>query len=747
MTAKSRIAASSAASAADAAPALRRLRLRRGFAALLMAGIANLTFAVPAHAASMTNGPKMGGVKEDVPVSLAAEEVTHDRALNIVTARGDVELNQDGQTLYADTVSYNVNQDIVTASGNVSLVSPKGDVVFADYMQLTGKMKQGAMKNLLLVSAEKNRTAAAGVERRVGDRGQEVNELDHAVYSACDTCAGKENPLWQIKAVRIVHDEADKDIVYHDATIEMFGVPVAYTPYLSHADPTVQRRSGFLFPKIGSSSNLGPFYQQPYYWVTSPNSDVTLAPMYATDMPSIMIGEYRQTLADASFSVEGSGTTEESGRGNLKFKGEWDINSTWRGSADFNAVSSDTYLKRYKFLSPDYLTNRVAMENFEGDDYTRIEALSFRELRDISTSTKNPYALPRAEWTHFSEPGVKGGYWTTQLSTATLIRPNGSESSRISAESKWTLPYVAPDGEHYTLAASLRGDAYHVGDYVKDNGETYTGFTGRAIPEVSMKWNWPFASAGKYTTQVIEPVVIGALSPNGGNPDTIPNEDSRDLDFDDTDVLNTNRFLGHDRVETGPRATYGVNWNAYVNNTSSRFFTFVGQTVRAHADSVFPETSGIRKGLSDYVGRVGYAYDKYFTAAYRTRVDQETFDVVSNDISMSVGNDPLRLSVAYINLRNQRLPNFSDLEDIEQLSTAITAKLTKNWSTTVATNNQLSNNGGPLSFSSSVAYEDECFLIRLTGAKDYTSDRDSEAGWGVLLTISLKTIGDSNFSF
>jgi LPS-assembly protein len=602
-------------------------------------------------------------------------------------------------------------------------------------MQLTGKMKKGAMRNLLMISANLSRTAAATARRDIGDRGQQVNELDHAVFSACDACEGGDTRVWQIKAARIVHDEADKDVVYTDATVEMFGMPIAYSPYLSHADPTVKRRSGFLFPGMGSSSNVGLYAKVPYYYVTSPHSDVTLAPMLTSDDPSILIGEYRQKLADASFIIDASGRAGESdeNRGHIGLRGEWDVNEVWRGTADLRAVSTDTYMRRYKINQPnDYLgkrdpmwdsslTNRIAMEGFAGDDYARVEGLSFRELRNLTTTEKNPIALPRADWTHVGERGARGGYWTTALSTASLNRANGADSTRVSASSTWTLPYVAPSGEHYTLTTALRGDAYQIDKYKAADGSVYSGTAGRIIPEASLRWSWPFASAGERTTQVIEPVLIGTVSPNGGNPTKIPNEDSRDLEFDDTTVLSRNRFIGYDRVETGPRGTYGVNWNAYVNGTSNQMSAFAGQTYRLHEDSVFAESSGLRKGFSDYVGRVRYVYGSYFNTTYRVRMNQSNFDLVSNDLSVSGGTDPLRASVAYLNQRNRFRTSSDTSDDVEQLSFGLTSRLTRDWAITSSFNNDLTQDGGPLSFSTYATYEDECFLLRLTATRDYTS--------------------------
>ncbi len=52
----------------------------------------------------------------------------------------------------------------------------------------------------------------------------------------------------------MVRDETAQTITYHDAWMEMWGVPVFYTPYFRHADVGVKRQSGLLNPGFSVSS-------------------------------------------------------------------------------------------------------------------------------------------------------------------------------------------------------------------------------------------------------------------------------------------------------------------------------------------------------------------------------------------------------------------------------------------------------------------------------------------------------------
>ena len=67
--------------------------------------------------------------------------------------------------------------------------------------------------------------------------------MNNAVYSPCDVCTAKPNPLWQLKARKIKHDAESQNVYYKDAVLEIKGFPVFYTPFLSHPDPNVSRRS------------------------------------------------------------------------------------------------------------------------------------------------------------------------------------------------------------------------------------------------------------------------------------------------------------------------------------------------------------------------------------------------------------------------------------------------------------------------------------------------------------------------
>ena len=173
---------------------------------------------------------------------LTSDTVSYDENLGIITASGHVEIVQEPNILMADTVSYNEKTSSVTASGNVSLMQPNGDVAFSDYTELTDGLKDGFVKNIRLLLSDNSRMAALSAKHD-----EKFTTLEKVVYSPCDLCKSdpRNAPLWQIKAAEAVHDKEEQKIKYYDMTMEFDGVPVFYTPYFAHADPGVKQKDGF----------------------------------------------------------------------------------------------------------------------------------------------------------------------------------------------------------------------------------------------------------------------------------------------------------------------------------------------------------------------------------------------------------------------------------------------------------------------------------------------------------------------
>lgn len=690
----------------------------------------------------------------DKNVLMKADSLIYDKNFGTVTASGNVEISQGHRLLIADTVFYNEGQDIMTASGNVTLMEPSGEVLFADYMELSDEMRAGVLRNIRLLLDEDTRIVANSARRSGGNR----TEMSKAVFSPCKLCAlhPEEAPLWQIKAVRVVHEQEARDVAYYDAWLEMFGIPVLYTPYFEHPDPTVKRRNGLLAPTYGSSSRLGIQLTTPYYWNIAPHRDATFKPTFTSDEGVVWGAEYRErTLTgdyyvDASINYgderddEGFKTGSSEFRGHVFSNGHFQLDPVWNYGYEFERASDDTYLSFYRINSKDTLTTRPYIEGIKSRSYASGNAYFFQGLNIDDDQDKIPMVLPLLNLNHRGEPGAYGEFNSFDANFMTVHRIDGADSRRLSLEAGWHLPYIGHSGSVYRLSATMRGDAYHVNN-VETSGSTRStharGLTGRLRPELIAEWRLPLVRHSGGIQHLVEPIVQGILSPYGGNPGEIPNEDSQDFEFDDTKLFSNNRFTGLDRVESGPRVNYGLRFGIF-GTGSGRTQGMIGQSARLKEDDTFNRGSGLEETFSDYVGHVHISPAEIFDLAYRFRLARNNFAARRNEIDFAAGPRAFRVNIGYALLEEQTPESDTTaFANREEIAATAEARITNFWRIRAGTRHDLTGSGGTINWNGAVTYEDECLLFTTSLIKNFTRDRDVQPEASLLFTIQFKHLG------
>ena len=101
-----------------------------------------------------------------------------------------------------------------------------------------------------------------------------------------------------------------KKMVYHEhAVLKIRNIPVFYTPYFSHPDPSVSRKSGFLPSSTKNFDNLGRTFKTPYFWAIDDNSDLTFSPIFYNKDNNIYLVEYRKQNQNSLFNLDSSYTS------------------------------------------------------------------------------------------------------------------------------------------------------------------------------------------------------------------------------------------------------------------------------------------------------------------------------------------------------------------------------------------------------------------------------------------------------
>jgi LPS-assembly protein len=722
--------------------------------------------ALPALAAGPARSPSQA------PVLFSADEIQYDQDLGLTVARGHVELDQGHDILLADAVTYNQRSDTVTASGHVALLQPTGDIMFADYAELHDQMRDGFIKDIRLLLSDGSRLAGNTARRVAGIR----TTIRRAVYSPCELCQDDptQPPVWQIKAEEVVHDKDLQLVEYHDAVMEIDGIPVLYSPYFSHPDPSVKRASGFLPPEFGYGSQLGLHATLPYYWDIAPDKDLTLRPMLTTGAGGVLGGEYRERFAngyiDQNGSIEAGGASQSASvanvgppagpvRWDVMGNGEFDINDNWRTAYQLQRESDQTYMLFYHFLTPpNYLTTHVDAEDFGENSYGNISAYSFQSLSPYYGDSLEPVALPDARYSWTSKPDRLGGRWLLDTSALDLIHHTGPEVRRVSGGAAWELPFNGAIGDRFTFTASMRSDAYD-SDHVPlspnlqpvttefgqtlalpTNFNTTGAVDGRIFPQMALKWRYPLVRVTPGGSTLIEPIVAVIVGPDGENPARIPNEDAQGFEYDETSLFVPNRLPGYDRVDSGQRIDYGI--HGALNRVEGQSFeTLIGQSYRLQRNDIFAVGSGLNDRLSDIVGRFVFSPNDFYDVFYRFRFSKSDFAAERQEAGVVAGPTNLRVSASFIAAHPIVTPNVPTFPAGAQVAGTINATLTRYWSLALTDTRSIGNGSSTINSGVSATYHDDCFAVVTSLTQSGVEAGAVRPGISVLVTLVFKNLG------
>jgi LPS-assembly protein len=730
-----------------------------------LAAVALALGAVPAAAWAQETpsaAPSTAATTNQREVAFEANQVSYDQSGDTVTASGNVILRSQDQSVRADNVSWNRTTGQVVATGNIRFVDQNGNQLFTDRLELTDALKAGAMDNLLLVFREGGRLAAVhGTRNAMGDI-----ELERAAYSGCavETESGcPKQPSWRITARRVVYDEQTKRIRFVGAFLELFGRRILPLPGLTVRSDN-QAVSGFLVPDVGLTASNGAELTGSYYWRIADNRDLTLTGHIYTAAAPMIEAHYRALTDKGAYQVtgygtygerlplSGIGTGKENFRGYLGVNGRFQLDPHWSVTASLRIASDRTFLRRYDISREDRLRSMVDVERIDDDSYLSIAGWATQLLLVNTPQGQVPYALPEVDYRRRLADPVLGGQVDLQVNSLALTRSEGQDTQRAFASAQWNLRRITPWGQELTLTALVRGDVYHSDENAKTLTPSYRGDEGwqsRGVAIGAIDLKWPFIGPFLGGTQTITPRLQLVASPPIRNLE-IPNEDSRSIDLEDSNLFALNRFPGYDRVEDGVRLTYGGDWQ--IDLPGWRIKGTIGQSYRLSQEpALFPQGTGLTERFSDIVGRTEVRFRNFVKFTHRFRLDKDNLAVRRNEIDATVGSDRTYVELGYLRLNRDIDLSFEDLQDREELRAAGRVAFAKYWSIFGSAVVNLTDREEDPSFTSDgfeplrtrlgIAYEDDCLEMGFTWRRDYVAVADARQGNIFRFYLNLRNLG------
>ncbi len=714
----------------------------------------------------------------NIPVDLKADRVQYDATHEKITATGHVVLkqvtNKGTRLLNADRVVYEMKDSKITAYGKdaerIVYHDVDGNVMYADELTLSHDFKTGLIKAFTLLTNEK-----ATIHATQGYSEDDViSTMEDADYTPCTFCSTKK-PVWQLKAKKVTHNKQEKTIEYTNASLEIKGVPVFYTPYFSHPDPTIKRKSGILSPIYGHNNDLGYIAGVPVYYVISDQKDMTITPVMTTKQSGILRTEYRQRFRDGTLKMGGSYTRTQHlppppppsqtlingprqpkpDRWNLVVQSRIDINDNQRVKVDIKRASDTTYLKRYSTVSQSpfiqdsqNLRSNVTWQHFTHDSYVDMQSYAFQT--DAPKTT--PIILPKGMYHYQTETPTIGGTAAIEGGVLALFRHksvpgrSGTEMYRLSNGASWKRPWVLPYGQIMTLQGQTRADIYMMRRYYGTNETANAPLQklehrhARLFPQGSLDWQWPFQKRMDLANWIVKPQAMIVSSPLSINNNHIPNEDSMAFELDDTSLFLPNRFDGIDRVDTGTRAIAGLE-NELRFTKQRNVSLFLGQSKRLDNQHVIRPGLGEDGATSDMLMRLKARPVSWLSSRYRMAASPDFKMIRYSELGASVGKPIFKIDGAYVFLNKRATLNSNY---VSQLNMHISSQVTEDWRMSIGQirNLKRTNGGASLATYFAATYEDECFAVDFGVYRSGVYDRDVRPDTSFMLSFNFKTLAN-----
>ena len=235
---------------------------------------------------------------------IESENVTFDNKNYFIKSENNTTIkDQDGNFIYLENFDYQTKNNIFKSIGFVEI---------SDNSQNKYKFSQ------IYIDTQKKEILGTDIKAFMNDDDFKINkdnkprifsnavritneksDFSKSIFTICNYREGDTCPPWTIQSSKMLHDNKKKTIYYDNAIIKVYDIPIFYLPKLSHPDPTVDRRSGFLPPSFSDSKNLGSGISIPYFLDLGIDKNFTFTNKFYVSENPLFLGEYHQAFKNS----------------------------------------------------------------------------------------------------------------------------------------------------------------------------------------------------------------------------------------------------------------------------------------------------------------------------------------------------------------------------------------------------------------------------------------------------------------
>ena len=535
-----------------------------------------------------------------------------------------------------------------------------------------------------------------------------------------------DQPDWQLKASRVDLHLDDGTGTARHARLEFKGMPVLYSPWMSFP-LTDERKSGFLYPRVGFSGADGLDLSVPWYWNIAPGQDATLTGRWIEKRGFMLDTEYRFLGHRQRGQIDLEVLPDDSRAGRTRYYGQFDYRARlaprWSARADFRRASDDDY---FIDLGNDLVDSSVqflrsfAMISGRGSDWSLdVLADSFQVLDDNVVAGREPYRrLPRASF-RMARPLAGAFEWEIDGELVHFDRDVGVTGVRMDAHPRLSYNLIAP-GWFVRPELGLRTTHYQL-----SGGESAS----RSMPIASAGAGLVFErDAGAGRVQTLEPRFYYLYVPYREQGE-LPDFDTRDLTFGFSQLFHHNRFSGADRQGDANQVTVALT-SRLLGSADGRsvFEGSVGQIFYFSDRRVqMPDRELDDRGQSATVAEAIWQPARAIALSAGLQWDMQTSETEVARFGLSYRGEDARQAALGYRMRRDQIDQFDVRfrypinERLNVISRVIYS---------IEDNDSLELLGG-------IEYESCCWAFRVTG-RDFVNDRDGDRRTSVFVELELR---------
>ncbi len=562
-----------------------------------------------------------------------------------------------------------------------------------------------------------------------------------SIFTICNYRPKDKCPPWTIQAKEMLHDKKKKTIYYDNAVIKVYDLPIFFLPKLSHPDPSVDRRSGFLPPSFSDSKNLGTGFEIPYFWALNKDKDFTFRNKLFTSENPLFLGEYRQAfyqsdlIFDFGYTKGYKKTSDKKKPGDKShfftkfvknFKGS--NNSSNNLELTLQNVSNDKYLKLYKIKSnlveyeKDTLENSLTFTREDDKSFLGFKASAYETLKD-TYNDKYEYILPDIIYDKNLFASNKYGV----LDFTSNFNVHNYDTNKFTRflinDFDWKFrTNIFSSGFRGNWMGKIKNvnyEAKNTEEFKQDPETEVFGAIGYlADIDLFKKHN--------EKSQFLTPKIFLRYAPG-----TMRKNDD-DIRINAKNIFSLDRLNSGNNFESGLSATLGFDYAIEQNNKNYKFS--IGQIINEKENSNMPTKSSLDEKLSDLVGNADIQINDSFNLNYNFSLDQNYKDLNYNEIGFNYDLNPIKFDINYLQ-EKKHIGNQEYLKTNLQYTKGNNGLLSFNMKRNIITNSAEY-------YNLSYEYLNDCLRAGIVYRREFYNDSELEAENSLMFKITLTPLGD-----